>query len=1111
MRILVGCRDKGGLLHLVVWCALTLLVLLPHQGSANIQPTDHIEPAQHTEHTDHEGYAKHTPHTGHAAVVHEVRIGVLAKRGRQRTLNQWGPTADYLNAQIPQHHFTIVPLDFDAIIPAVQRQQIDFILANSSIYVDLEMRFGVNRIATMKNQIAGMAHTQFGGVIFTRADNHAINRLADLKGKRLMAVDATSLGGYQMAWYELSKANIDPDSDLQELSFAGTHDAVVQAVKEGRADVGTVRTDTLERMAQEGLIQLSDFKLLNAQHFSDYPFMISTPLYPEWPFASVPVVYGTQEKQLHEAIGKGLADLVAAALLAMPPDSAAAKAGHNLGWTVPYNYQPVHELMRQLKIGPYAQSGAITFAALYQQYQSWIIALSTLVVTMLLATLLIARINSRLRHVSAALEDSNTNLEHRVDERTQALNSALGELDHLHHAQSLLLDHVSEGIFGMDIEGRTTFLNPAAERMLGFNLSDMTGVIIHGLIHHSHADGSAYPAGACPMYRAIRELSTVHVDNEVLWRKDGSSFAVEYTSTPIIEQGQVVGAVIYFRDISERLQRDQQLRLAAIALETSEAIVITDAEVRIVQVNSAFTKVTGYAAEEVLGKNPRLLGSARHSQTFYQQMWQQIEETGSWEGELWNRHKSGTIYPEWLTITAVRDGNGHLTHYVGSFFDITERKQSEDRIAHQAYYDPLTDLPNRRLLLERLEQAVLRSKRFERVGVLLFMDLDNFKKINDSLGHPVGDKLLLEVATRIKLYLRHVDTAARLGGDEFVLLLPEISTSVDAAVDHAKKVAEKLILALAREFVIEEHRLHISVSIGIALFPLFSESPDDLLKFADVAMYQAKDHGKDTYRFYVPEMHEEATARLQLERDLRSAVEQEQFELHYQPQYDADAHIIGAEVLVRWHHYDRGWISPAEFIPVAEESGLIIPLGIWVLRTACQQIRLLQDQGVRPVRIAVNISPREFRRPDFVERVTGIIESTGASPELLELELTEGLLIVDVEDATFKILALQQLGLRFAIDDFGTGYSSLAYLKRLPLDVLKVDQSFVRDIETDPNDTSIVATIIAMATHLGFDVEAEGVETQGQLDFLKSQGCHIFQGYLFSRPIPFAQFIEKLL
>ncbi|MDX2481405.1 MAG: EAL domain-containing protein [Desulfuromusa sp.] len=445
--------------------------------------------------------------------------------------------------------------------------------------------------------------------------------------------------------------------------------------------------------------------------------------------------------------------------------------------------------------------------------------------------------------------------------------------------------------------------------------------------------------------------------------------------------------------------------------------------------------------------------------------------------------------------------------------DMTERKQAEAKIEHLAFYDSLTELPNRRLLLDRLEQNISRARRYGHFGAMLFLDLDRFKNINDSLGHPIGDALLQEVSKRLLIDLRAEDTVSRQGGDEFVVLLSDLGSNSTNAAASAQQKAEIIKARLAEKTIIEGHELHITPSIGVAMFPSEKDSQetgDDILRFADTAMYRAKDDGRDTIRFFLPSMQAAADIRLAVEKELRYALERGELKLYFQPQVDGKGKIFGAETLARWEHPEKGFISPATFIPIAEATGLILPIGEWVLRTACEHLKAWSDKGLAVYHLAVNVSPRQFRQPDFVSQVQSILDQTGADPTLLGLELTEGMVIDNILDTIEKMEALKNLGIEISIDDFGTGYSSLAYLKKMPLNTLKIDQSFVRDIEVDVNNAAIVETIISMATHLNLKVIAEGVETRLELDFMEKKGCRLYQGYLFSKPVPSEQFIELL-
>lgn len=553
------------------------------------------------------------------------------------------------------------------------------------------------------------------------------------------------------------------------------------------------------------------------------------------------------------------------------------------------------------------------------------------------------------------------------------------------------------------------------------------------------------------------------------------------------------------------------LRIAAIAFESQEGMFITNAENVILRINQAFIDITGYTTEEAVGQTPGLLNSGRHDAKFYAAMHESIQRARSWQGEIWNRRKNGDIHPEWLTITAVTDSAGTLTHYVSTLTDISQRKAAEEEIQHLAFYDPLTQLPNRRLLLDRLQQAIASSARSDRTGALLFLDLDNFKMLNDTLGHDKGDLLLQQVAHRLAGCVREGDSIARLGGDEFVLVLKDLSENTNEAATQAKAVGEKILAALNLPYDLAGHEYHNTPSIGVTLFADHLSSVDELMKHADLAMYEAKKAGRNTLRFFDPQMQATITARAALEKDLREGLQQHQFLLFYQPQVDAAGSITGTEALVRWQHPQRGVVSPAAFIPLAEETGLILPLGLWVLETACHQlVAWAATPDTAHLSIAVNVSAMQFRQPDFVEQVLTVLERSGANPQRLKLELTESLLLDNVEEIIAKMTALKTWGIGFSLDDFGTGYSSLTYLKRLPLDQLKIDQSFVRDLLTNINDAAIARTIVALANSLGLSVIAEGVETESQRDCLAMEGCHAYQGYLFGRPLPLADF-ELLL
>ncbi|MBF0335299.1 MAG: EAL domain-containing protein [Alphaproteobacteria bacterium] len=553
------------------------------------------------------------------------------------------------------------------------------------------------------------------------------------------------------------------------------------------------------------------------------------------------------------------------------------------------------------------------------------------------------------------------------------------------------------------------------------------------------------------------------------------------------------------KDRDDALLRSRKdLHTARRIIEVSlDAIMIINADGVIEYANPSFATVTGYDPSEVIGKTPRLLKSGRHDQSFYHDLWQSLLTRGFWQGEIWNRRKNGEVYPEWLTINTIRDEDGRLNHYVAIFNDISERKRSEERIKNLAYFDSLTGLPNRRLFGDRLSMAIANAHRNSHHLAVMFLDLDLFKRINDTLGHNVGDAVLVETATRLSATVREGDTVARLGGDEFTILLPELKEPEDAA-----KLAARLIAVVKEPFVIEGHELYVTTSIGISIHPEDGATVENMLKNADTAMYRAKDLGRNSYQMYTPAMNARSFERLSMESNLKHAVTRDELVLAYQVKIDmVSGKVSGIEALCRWLHPTLGLVPPSDFIPLAETVGLIGEIGEWVLRAACRQNRAWQDRGLPPIRMAVNVSAQQFRDQDVASVVAAILDETGLDARWLELELTETVLMQRVDEISKILARLRGMGVRIAVDDFGTGYSSLSYLKRMPIDSLKIDRSFVRDLGVDRDDAEIVSTIIAMAHNLKLKAVAEGVETAEQAAWLRAQGCDEIQGFLISRPV----------
>jgi diguanylate cyclase (GGDEF)-like protein/PAS domain S-box-containing protein len=651
-----------------------------------------------------------------------------------------------------------------------------------------------------------------------------------------------------------------------------------------------------------------------------------------------------------------------------------------------------------------------------------------------------------------------------------------------------------------DGKGNITALNPAYTQSFGFTQQDAP--TLEALFECHYPD---------PQYRAqvFREWTDVverfHLTNRpegpVVTRmrcKDGRFRTVEIRSA-FAPHGE---AIVMFNDISEQVAAAERMKLWSSVLDhSSEGIVICDAELRVMLVNAAFETMTGYSEQEVIGETPRMLRSGLQDEAFYREILATIAAHGQWHGELWSRRKNGEVYPEWLSINAVRDDHGTVTHYVGIFSDITARKESEERIRHLAQYDLLTALPNRALLTDRLAQLIASAKREQtRIGAL-YIDLDRFKEVNDSMGHEAGDLLLVALAKRLRAALRQSDTVARMGGDEFVVLLPLLREPDDAAV-----VARKLLEVIREPLMLKDNELTITATVGICIYPEDGADPGQLLRNSDAAMHEAKSAGRNAYRFYTQDLNARALDRLSLENALRRAVKQNELVLYYQPQIDIrSGEIFGAEALMRWNRPGVGLVPPGDFIPFAEERGLIASMGRWALGEAARQAAAWEKDGI-VITVAVNLSAVQFHQKGFVEHVAEVIAAHGIAPSRIELELTESIIIRDANAAITLLERLHELGVFLSIDDFGTGYSSLNYLRRFPIDRIKIDKSFVDEIAKHAGTARVVSGIIGLAKGLGLKVVAEGVETEAQLELLRGQDCDEAQGYLFSRPIPAVDF-----
>lgn len=610
---------------------------------------------------------------------------------------------------------------------------------------------------------------------------------------------------------------------------------------------------------------------------------------------------------------------------------------------------------------------------------------------------------------------------------------------------------------------------------------------------------------AASIQASAKNLTAWHKEYRVKF-EDGT---VRWLSGDAMPEKEKDGSILwhgFITDITEYKNKQAQIELASKVFEQSrEGIMITDADQNVVMVNQAFIEISGYSAEEALGKNPKIFSSGRHSKQFYQKFWDDIDQLGFWQGEIWNRRKNGEVFPEWLSVSKGLNQLGQVSEYIAVFSDISKIKEDEEKIQRLAHYDPLTNLVNRQLLMDRLAHAISSAKRNKAPVSLLFIDLDHFKNVNDTLGHHVGDELLVEVGKRMSGLLRTEDTLARQGGDEFIVVLPGVG---EAGAAH---VAEKIVNDIAKRIQVESYELFVTPSIGVAVYPQDGDNGTALLKNADAAMYQAKDDGRNTYRFFTQEMQQRSSRLMLIENALRTALSRNELSLNYQPQIcTLTGRVVGAEALIRWTHPELGIISPIEFISVAEQSGQILVLSQWVLRTALQYLKGLLDQGHAPFVMAVNLSAVDFQQVDLPEQVMKVVQETNVPPALLALELTESVAMANAEMAIEMMSKLIAKGMRIAIDDFGTGYSSLSYLKKLNASKVKIDQSFIKELTNNDEDKLLVKAIISLTHSLGLRVIAEGVETEEQLAFLKAEGCDEIQGYYFSKPLSADEFRHYL-
>lgn len=860
-----------------------------------------------------------------------LRIGVLAYRGKERAMQEWQAHADYLTQRLAPQRFEIVPLSLDEFRPTIEDRGIDLLITNTGHYVELETLGTIARIATMRVTGPKGPVDRFGGTVIARRERDDLQTYADLRGKRIMVPDLNAFGGWQVHLPEARAAGIDLSRDTAGILEVQNQEMIVKGILAGEADAGFVRSDLIESMAASGVIDLSKLRIVSERHTANFPYAHSTQLYPHWPFARLDHVSDELTKKL----------LIA--LLELPPDHPAARAAKIHGWTLPHNYQVVHDLFMAFRVGPYANL-PLSIPEIIDRYGLKILLAGVLVIALLLIALSwVIRINRQLQRSKEELQ-------------------------------------LAAGVF-------------------------------------NHAQ---------------------------------------------------------------------------------EGIIITDADAKILKVNDTFVMLTGYPRDEIIGRNPRFLSSGKQDKAFYQGMWAQLLSQGFWRGELWNRRKDGSLYVQQTSISVVRTSAGKISHLIGLSSDISDLKESQSQLERLAYFDPLTNLPNRRMLSDRLQQAIAFNQRNERLLAICYLDLDGFKPINDTWGHATGDRLLVEAAERLNACVRGGDTVSRLGGDEFVVLLGNL-----AHLDECEIALERLRNELCRPFALPEGEALLSASIGVTLYPLDGADADTLIRHADQAMYVSKQGGRNRYTLFDSAHDRLAEVRQESRMAIQAGLDRQEFLLHYQPKVDMrSGEVVGVEALIRWQHPERGFLMPADFLPVIDFVGMQPELGLWVLKTSLEQMEAWRSQGLNIV-VSINIAAQQLQTPGFLTALRDILaQHPNIPPIQLELEILETAALEDLSQVSKVIEGCHALGVQFAIDDFGTGYSSLSYLKQLQAGTLKIDQSFVRDMLEDPDDLAIVDGIVGLASAFRREVIAEGVETIAHGRMLMLLGCHLAQGFGIARPMP---------
>lgn len=989
----------------------------------------------------------------------EIRFGVLAFRSSTDTLRRWQPVADYFDRVIPDQSVTLLALSYPELQAAVAERRIDLVLTQPLHYVALSFEHSLySPLATLIDVEGELGLSRFGGVMITRADQDAIQTPADLKGTRIAASSRESLGGYLAQTYELNVMGIR--NHQFELLETGTQDAVLAALAAGAVDAGFVRTGLLEQMHREGTIDLADYRVLKTGSAPDYPLLLSTRLYPQWALAAMP--------WLDDAVARE----IARAALVLPPTGEAAIGAGIGGFTIPADYRSLDQLMQTLRLAPY--DDRIRFQHIWADYAEAILAGAVL---LLLAGLWAVQAHMRKHWRLVATRQS-----------LQLALDHLGEAQRIAHVSSWEMD-ADTGDLSWSSEARTIFNHDPAEVVPNYR----------NLMALIHAEDRMGLERALEISIRDRESGT-HVyrvalpDGEIKYLQQRWENRYDNDNRHLVSRGTV-------QDVSEQRRIEERLRQAASVFEhAEEGIMIADVDGNVLDINGAFTRVTGYSRPEVVGKNPRFLNSGRQSPEFYQMMWRAILEQGFWKGELWNRRKSDELFAALLTISAVRDDSGRVAQFVAIFQDITAIRNQQDQLERIAHFDALTQLPNRLLFADRLQQAMFQARRRNLLVAVVYIDLDGFKQVNDIHGHEMGDTVLIKLSTRMKDVLREGDTLSRLGGDEFVAVLGDLPGK-----EHCEAVLERLLDSASLPLWQGDVELKLSASLGVSFYrPGDDNNPDYFLRQADQAMYQAKQSGKNRYHIFDAAQDKALRGRRESIERIRSGLRDGEFLLYYQPKVNMrTGRIIGMEALLRWDHPEHGVLLPDRFLPLLADDDLVLEIGDWVLGQALDQAETWCGSGLN-FPVSVNIAGRHIQAPGFLPNLRAALESHPILDRRLELEILETSALEDVAQVSAVIQCCADLGVSVALDDFGTGYSSLTYLKRLPARTLKIDRGFVQNMLEDADDLAILDGILGMAGAFQRDVIAEGVESLAHAEMLLRMGCDLGQGFFIARPMPAA-------